>query len=402
MIELEEAQQRILKALPAPHAESVPLGAALGRYAIGPLASPMSLPPFDNSAMDGYAALADDLRSASPEHPVVLKQIGRIPAGQVYAGAPLLSGQCLRIFTGSPLPAGADAVIMQEDTRPAADGEDSIECLDSVKPWENIRLAGEDVKAGANLLHDRDRLTLGRISVLSAVGVPQVVVGRRPVVGLVATGDELKQPGEELKPGEIFESNRLTLAQFVARCGGIPVSRPLVPDRLDATVEALRSAFDECDIVITSGGASVGEMDFVKEAFTTLGGTQEFWKVRIKPGKPFVFGSLGSKLLFGLPGNPVSAIVTFLLLARPAIVQFQGGAATEGDFVSGTLAEPLSNRGDRRHFIRVQMDEHGEVRLAGLQASHALGALINANGLVDTPPETTLQIGEKVRVFRWD
>lgn len=402
MIELEDAQQRILQALPAPRPESVPLSEALGRYAIGSLASPMSLPPFDNSAMDGYAVLADDLRSASPENPVALKQIGRIPAGQVYSGPPLDSGQCLRIFTGSPLPDGADAVVMQEDTRPAADNEDSIECLDSVKPWENVRLAGEDVKAGSKLIRDRDRLTLGRISVLSAVGVPRVVAGRRPVVGLVATGDELKQPGDELKPGEIFESNRLTLAQFVARCGGVPVSFPLVPDRLDATVEALRTAFDECDIVITSGGASVGEMDFVKEAFTALGGTQEFWKVRIKPGKPFVFGSLGGKLLFGLPGNPVSAIVTFLLLARPAIVQFQGGAATEGDFVSGVLAEPISNRGDRRHFIRVKMDENGDVHLAGMQASHALGALIDANGLVDTPPETTLPIGEKVRVFRWD
>jgi molybdopterin molybdotransferase len=402
MIELEEAQKRIQQALPAPQPETATLSEAAGRYVIGAIAAPMSLPPFDNSAMDGYAVLATDLRSASLENPVALRQIGRVPAGQVHDGPLLASGQCLRIFTGSPLPAGADAVIMQEDTRPAANAEDTIECLDSVKPWEHIRLSGEDVKAGANLLHDRDRLTLGRISVLSAVGIPEVVVGRRPIVGLVATGDELKQPGDDLKPGEIFESNRLTLAQFIARSGGVPISLPLVPDRLDATVDALRSAFDQCDIVITSGGASVGEMDFVKEAFAALGGTQEFWRVRIKPGKPFVFGSLGEKLLFGLPGNPVSAIVTFLMLARPAIVQFQGGSENEDSFISGTLTEPLVNHGNRRHFVRVKIDGNGGVRQAGLQASHALGALLDANGLVDTPPETTIPAGEKVRVFRWD
>ncbi len=397
MIELEEALERILAAVPAPCQETAPLAEALGRVAAESIGSSLNLPAFDNSAMDGYALRADDVKGASESSPVTLALVGRVPAGSVWSGPAIGAGQCVRIFTGSPLPEGADAVIMQEDTRVAGD---SVECLDAVKPWENVRLAGEDVKVGARLVEAGDPITVGRMSVLAAVGVPEVVVGRRPVVGLIATGDELCEAGETLKPGEIFESNRRTLAGLVARAGGVPVEYPIVPDRLDATVSALEQAFAECDFVVSSGGVSVGELDFVKEAFERLGGSLEFWKVRIKPGKPFVCGRLGGKLLFGLPGNPVSALVTFLMLVRPAIRHFQGAKDCDAGFMAGVLTEPLANRGDRRHFVRVRIDGEGRIRSAGMQASHALSALLEANGLVDVPPDTTLAAGSKVRALR--
>jgi len=399
MIELEEAIERVLGAVSESSSEEIRLADAVGRISAEAIVSPASLPRFDNSAMDGYALRAADVRDAGPASPVSLRMVGRVPAGGVHVGDAIESGQCVRIFTGSPLPAGADAVIMQEDT--LVDG-DRIDCRDSVKPWENVRLAGEDVKRGAELVKAGAAITAGGLAVLAAVGVGGVKVGRRPKVALLATGDELREAGEELPPGAIHESNRATLAELVRRSGGEPLEYPIVPDRLDATTSALKQAFDECDFVITSGGVSVGELDFVKEAFEKLGGSMDFWKVRVKPGKPFVFGQLGKKLLFGLPGNPVSAMVTFLLLARPAIIRFQGGSPERQSSMVGILGESLLNRGDRRHFMRVRMDDEGTVRPAGMQASHALGALADANGVVDVPPSSTREAGEKVRVFRWD
>jgi molybdopterin molybdotransferase len=399
MIELEAALERVLSTLPSPVSEQVPLSDSLDRIAAAPVAAPISLPCFDNSAMDGYALRSTDTGTATPENPVGLAKVGQVPAGAIFSGPALESGQCIRIFTGSPLPEGADAVIMQEDTR--ADGE-TILCLDTVKPWENVRLAGEDLKRGTELVASGDRLTAGRIAVMAAFGIPTLAVGRRPKVGLVATGDELREPGATLKPGEIYESNRRALAQFVVRAGGLPVEYPLVNDRLDATTSALRRAFDECDIVATSGGVSVGEHDHVKAAFEALGGSLDFWKVRIKPGKPFVFGRVREKLLLGLPGNPISALVTFLLLARPAILRFQGATETALERAPGVLTEDLRNHGDRRHFMRVHLDGSGQVRSAGMQASHALGALLDANALLDLPPNCALHAGDPVSVLRID
>lgn len=397
MIELEAALEQILSALPAPRSESVPLSESLDRIAAAPVDSPISLPGFDNSAMDGYALIANDLASATPETPVQLRQIGEVPAGSVFDGPALKSGECVRIFTGSPLPTGSDAVIMQEDTR-SEDG--AIQCLDAVKPWENVRFAGEDVKQGAHLTSPGDRLTVGRIAVMAAVGVSSIKVGRRPRVGLLSTGNELREAGEALQPGEIYESNRRTLALLVSQAGGLPVEYPLVPDRLDATATALEKAFSDCDLVVTSGGVSVGEHDHVRAAFEKMGGSLDFWKVRIKPGKPFVFGRIRHQLLLGLPGNPVSALVTFLLLARTAIKRFQGASNAGLERATGVLTEAVHNRGDRRHFMRVHVDRNGRIRLAGMQASHALSALLDANALLDLPPNSALKAGETATTLR--
>ena len=406
MLTLEAAQTRILAALtPAvsasPGIEKVPLMDALNRVLSADVVAPLDLPPFDNSAMDGYAVRAADVVGASPEKPVALRLVGRVAAGEVFAGE-VGTGECVRLFTGSPFPRGADAVVMQEDTRVEASSAGVVGLLDGVKPWENVRLRGEDVKCGETLLRVGERLTAGRMGLCAALGFAEVTATRRPVVGLLATGSELREAGGPLGPGEIYESNRALLAPLVRAAGAEARVYPLLPDTAEATRAALVRALAECDAVITSGGVSVGEFDFVKSAFEQLGGTLDLWKVAIKPGKPFVFGRLNGKCLFGLPGNPISALVTFLLLVRPALLKLQGASEMFLPSHPASLAEPLVNRGDRRHFMRVRVDAEGRVHLAGMQASHALGALAAANGLVDVPPCTTWPAGSAVRVLRWE
>jgi molybdopterin molybdotransferase len=362
--------------------------------------SPINLPIFDNSAMDGYAVRAADLASATPDSPARLRLAGKVAAGEVFPGK-VASGTCVRLFTGSPLPAGADAVVMQEDTHPNPGTPSEVTILASVSPGENVRAHGEDVKQGTVLAEAGAVLTPGRIGLLAAAGFGRLRVGRQPVVGLLATGSELTEPGQPLAPGHIYESNRTALAALMERVGAVPKVLPLVADVLAGTSEALVNAFNQCDAVVTSGGVSVGETDFLKPAFEQIGGELEFWKVAMKPGRPFVFGRRRGRLLFGLPGNPVSALVTFLLLVRPALLRWQGATEASLPAYPGTLAEPLANPGERRHFMRVQVDPTGKVQLAGFQASHALSSLAAANGLVDVPAHTTLAAGSAVTVLRW-
>jgi molybdopterin molybdotransferase len=401
MIPLDEAQQHILSTLRPLGSETISLLAAEGRIAAGDVAAPIDLPAFDNSAMDGYAVRAEDVAAARADRPVALQWIGTLAAGEVFPGE-VGRGTCVRLFTGSPLPRGADTVVMQEDTRPDPQQPDRICFLDAAKVWENIRLRGQDVKRGATLVRRGDRLNVGRLSVLAATGLVEISAGRQPSAAVLATGSELCDPGETRGPGKIYESNRVALAGLLRHAGATPRIYPLVKDTLADTRKALDQAFLECDVVVTSGGVSVGEFDFVKRAFEDLGGQMEFWKVAIKPGKPFVFGRWREKMLFGLPGNPVSAVVTFLLLVRPAIAWLQGATDLEMPAHPGCLTERLANPGDRRHFMRVVIDADGSVRAPGLQASHAIGSLAECNGLVDVPPKTTLGAGTMVRVIGWD
>jgi molybdopterin molybdotransferase len=319
----------------------------------------------------------------------------------VFTGQ-VASGTCARLFTGSPLPEGADAVVMQEDTRPDPARPGQVFFLDTARPWENVRLRGEDLKRGDLLAEAGDVLTFGKIGLLAAAGRRELKVRRQPRVALLATGNELAEGGQPLQPGQIYESNRAMLAALAKRAGARPDTFPLVPDTMEATRASLEKALATCDVAITIGGVSVGEFDFVKPAFEQMGGELNFWKVAIKPGKPFVCGRAGRKLLFGLPGNPVSALVTFLLLVRPALGRLQGARAVGLTQCPGPLAEPLTNPADRRHFMRVAQDDSGKVRSAGAQASHVLSSLAKANGLVDVPPRTTLAKGAIVFVLRWD
>jgi molybdopterin molybdotransferase len=398
MLEVEEAQSRIVAAAETLGPETIALGESAGRVLAQSITAPLSLPRFDNSAMDGYALRAGDVAKAGARSPVTLKCIAAVPAGATFDG--IVEPQtCVRVFTGSPVPVGADAIVMQEDTRAAGE---FVEVLDAVKPWENVRFAGEDVKRGETVASAGERLSAARLALLGAVGVDQVRAGARPVIGILSTGNELIEPGQPLAPGQIYESNRLAMAALVNDAGGATRVFPLVRDSLEATRDALESAFVQCDAVIATGGVSVGEHDLVKAAFEGLGGTLEFWKVSMRPGRPFAFGRFGQKLLFGLPGNPVSAFVTFLLLVRPAILKMQGATDLMLPAHRGELAETLHNRGARRHYMRVCVDNAGRVRSAGTQASHALGSLARANGLVSVPPETLCPAETGVTVLRWE
>ncbi|MBI4325563.1 MAG: molybdopterin molybdotransferase MoeA [Chloroflexi bacterium] len=401
MLDLETAQERILGAIEPLGIEAVPLRAAAGRIAGARIPAPMDLPPFDNSAMDGYAVRAADVAEAGPAKPVALRLIGTVAAGAFFQGT-VAAGTCVRIFTGSPLPAGADAVVMQEDTRVDPARPEVVDFLDAAKPCENVRSKGGDVRKGTVLAEAGEKLGVGRISLLASSGLTEVLAGRQPVAGLLATGSELREGGQTLAPGQIYESNRVALAALLDRLGAVPRVFPLVNDTLHDTRSALEAAFAECDAVVSSGGVSVGEWDFVKRAFQEMGGELDFWKVAIKPGKPFVFGRWRGKFLFGLPGNPVSATVTFLLLVRPAILRFQGARQLELPAHPGVLIEPLANPGERRHFVRVTVNTRSEVRLSGVQASHVLSSLAEANGLVDVPAQTTLPAGSSVQVLRWE
>ncbi len=394
MLEVEEARARISAAITPLASEMIPLREAAGRVLAESVIAPLALPPFDNSAMDGYALRAADVAGAGTDSAITLKKIGAVAAGALFTGA-VEQGTCVRLFTGSPLPAGADAVVMQEDTR--AHG-DSISVLDTVKPWENVRFAGEDVKRGELVVPAGERLSVARLALCGALGVERVRVGARPLMGILGTGNELIEAGVPLALGQIYESNRLAIATLVADCGGGTKVYPLVRDSLEATRDALEQSFAECDAVITTGGVSVGDHDLVKAAFEALGGTVDFWQVAMKPGKPFVFGRLGGKFLFGLPGNPVSAFVTFLVLVRPAILRMQGASDLSLPSHPAVLAESLHNRGGRRHFLRVRVDDAGRVWSSGPQASHALGSLARANGLVEVAPDTQLAAGTMVRV----
>ncbi len=399
MLALEEAVSRILDALPAPTVESVSLAEAEGRVLGQSIVSPLALPPFDNSAMDGYAVRAQDVGSARAEAPVHLRLVGKAAAGQQFAGT-LGEGECVRVFTGSPLPPGADAVVMQEDTRVAPERTLEVLVLDKTAPWENVRFRGEDIKNGATLAETGQCVTAAQLTLFAATGLENVPVGRQPVVGLLATGSELARAGQPLAPAQIYESNRVGLAALARKAGACCKILPLVQDTLEATQGALERAFQETDIVVTSGGVSVGEMDFVKRAFEETGGQLQFWKVAIKPGRPFVFGTRNGKFLFGLPGNPVSAFVTFLLLVRPALLHWQGASSVALLRQTGVLGEPLSNPGSRRHFMRVKRT-NGKVFSSGVQASHTLSSLAAADGLVDMLPDTTLPAGSPVEVLSW-
>jgi len=392
VLELESALERILAIVPPPTSESVKLTAASGRVLTENIASPLDLPPFDNSAMDGYAVRAHDVAGATAANPVRLRLHGRLAAGENSPNS-IQSGECARIFTGAPIPGGADTVVMQEDTRVEGD---EVLILDAVRSGENVRWHGEDVRKGSLLASAGTEISVGLLGLLAATGLETVSVACRPKVSVLATGTELRSAGEPLASGQIYECNRAMLAALIERAGGIPQVQPLVRDSLAETRAALESAFASSDIVVTSGGVSVGEMDFVKAAFEALGGHMEFWKVAIRPGKPFVFGRLNTKFLFGLPGNPVSAFVTFLLLVRPALRRWQGLAEVGLPRTQAVLGDVIANPGERLHFMRVRLTADGKIFSSGKQASHALSSLAAANALIAVPPKTQWVAGQTV------
>ncbi len=394
MFSLEQAQNRLLESIPHLGCEEISPAHAWGRVLAADVIAPLSLPPFDNSAMDGFAVRSQDVIHASPSTPVTLRELGVIAAGDTPS-LQVHPGTCVRLFTGAPLPLGADAVVMQEDT---CQGNNAIHVLDPVKPWENVRFQGEDIRAGQTCLSSGRRLDSTALGLIAGFGLEKVTVHRRPRITLLATGEELREAGHPLLPGQIYESNRLMIASILEAVGAVCHIAPVVPDNLAATQNALLDAFATSDAVVTSGGVSVGERDHVKAAFAQISGELDLWKVAIKPGKPFAFGRFQNKLLFGLPGNPVSAFVTCMILVRPAILQYQRARQVHLPQFDAVAGERFENRGDRRHFVRVRFDDHRKVVSSGTQASHFMSSLATAEGLIDLAPQSTVEQGESLRV----
>jgi len=397
MLSLEQAVERTLASVEVLEPEFVVLNEAYRRYAAQDLHAKVSLPGFDNSAMDGYAVISSDLKGASEHTPISLQNIGVIPAGS-GPDKKITPGCCMRIFTGSPIPEGANAVVMQEDCEINPD-ENRVLCAEEVKPWENIRMQGEDVQTGNRLLSKGQKINTGALGLLAATGHHKIEVGRQPKVGIISTGSELIKAPKKLTSGKIYDSNRTMLTSLVSRSNGVPKIYPIVPDNLEETCSTLKTAFQENDIILTSGGVSVGDHDHVKPAIEQIGGTVDIWKVSIKPGKPFVLGQVNNRALFGLPGNPASVLVTYQLLVLPALLKMQGASDCRLAKRRGELTEEFVNKGDRRHFIRVSIDSQGQVVSTGGQRSHMLGSLAKANALMDVPPASRLAKGDIVEVL---
>src|SRR5690606_27704805 len=355
MMPLADAQARLLAAVPAPPAtEWCPLNAALNLILAETVTSTVTVPPSDNSAVDGYALRHADLGALRP-----VSQ--RIPAGAVPA--PLAAGSAARIFTGATVPQGADTVVMQEECE-ALDGQVRLPAASSVKEGANIRRAGQDIRAGDEVVSAGTRLSPRHLGLLASVGVAEVSVYKPLRVALLSTGDELAEPGTAAVPGQIYNSNRYLLHALLAEAGMIPVDLGRVADDYAATHGALASAGQRCDLVLTSGGVSVGEEDHVRAAVVALG-SLDLWRVAIKPGKPFAFGHLGDTPFMGLPGNPSAVLVTFMMLVLPCLRRAQGLAGDPMPPCVGLPAGFSTNKpGKREEYLRVQVvGEAGQQRL---------------------------------------
>jgi len=392
MLSVEEAQREILGRVRVLPSERVDVLAALGRVLAEPIRSTRRIPPWPNSSMDGYAVRAADARSAA-----TLRVVGRVVAGSLPTRA-VGVGEAVRIFTGAPLPSGADTVIPQEDV----DARDGVIALrNAVEPGAYVRPAGEDVREGDLVLEPGRAIGAAEIGLLAALGRTQVTVGRRPRVAVLSTGNELADLGTEPTPAQIPNSNTYSLMAQVMEIGGLPLNLGVVPDRLDAIAERIARGA-EADVLVSSAGVSVGELDLVREALVNAGAELHLWKVDMRPGKPITFGSLGGKPVFGLPGNPVSAMVTFELFVRPMLLAMQGRRGTARLTVRATALAPIVNRGSRRGYLRVVLearDGRWGARLTGEQGSGILRSMVSADGLAVLRGDTAVAVGEEVEVI---
>ncbi|MCB1856755.1 MAG: molybdopterin molybdotransferase MoeA [Gammaproteobacteria bacterium] len=393
LLPLEAALERLLaQARPVQGTERVSIQEALGRVLAEPVTSRITMPPWDNSAMDGYAVNTSDI----PAEGTILPISQRLPAG--VAAEPLTPGSAARIFTGAPIPAHADAVVIQEVCESAGD---SVIINRVPKSGANIRRAGEDTREGQVVVEAGTRLGPQHLGLLASVGVAELLVFRRLKVAVFSSGDELVMPGQPLGPGQIYNSNEFTLEGLLAGVGCKLVKLGIVADTFDATCEALRSAAQDADLVMTSGGVSVGEEDHIKPAIERLG-RLDLWKIAIRPGKPLAFGHIGDVPFIGTPGNPVSLFVTYCLFARPFILKLQGIA---GDLTPRAVTAKIDfdwpHPDRRREFARARLDldEQGEawITVYPSRSSGVLNSLAWANGLAVLPENTPLSRGDVVR-----
>jgi molybdopterin molybdotransferase len=416
LIRVEEALAMILEGIQPVEAETIPLAESARRILAQPIVSPANVPPFANSAMDGYALVAADSQKASAQKPATLRVIDNIPAGATPTRA-IEPGTCARIMTGAPLPAGADAVIRFEETSEYLPSEhagaDEVLLYRAVVAGDNVRLAGEDVRQGQTVLQAGQLLRPQDVGLLAAIGQATVSVFRKPRVAVLATGDELVDVDEPVTPGKIRNSNEYVQAAMIEKYGGVAVRLGIARDTVaDLTAKIQAGLKQQVDLFLTSAGVSVGDFDMVKNVLAEQGEMQ-FWQVGIKPGKPLAFGRLHSAgravPLIGLPGNPVAAMVAFEVFARPAILKLAGCRSWEKTVVKARLDEEVSNSG-RRHYMRafVYPGEAGyrvTTRGSGVtvQGSGILTSMVWANGLVVVPEQVTyLPAGGLVEVWILD
>jgi molybdopterin molybdotransferase len=384
MISVEEALERILAEIAPLNVTKVPLPDSLGLILAEDVIAQENIPPFANSAMDGFALLSQDTQPRNGQPPR-LRVTGEVAAGYVADHA-VEPGTTMRIMTGAPVPPGADAVIQVELTRSEAPESEWVEILQAVAPGNNIRPAGEDMRRGQKILSRGIEIGPWEIGVLATLGRANVLVIRRPRVAILGTGDEVIDIDEPLRPGKIRNSNSYLLEAAVQGAGGEPVHLGIARD----TVESLREKFTEAvrsDLIITSGGVSVGDFDLVKNIMTEQGEIH-FWRINMRPGKPVAFGHIGSVPLLGLPGNPVSAAVTFELFCRPVIRKMLGHTRLVRPQVDVVVEDGVSDRAMRRHYVRARvewLDGRYVARTTGNQGSHIMTSLLNANALVIVP-----------------
>ena len=401
MTPLDEALHHVLAQAQHLGVEHVDLFNADGRVLRADCISALQVPPQDNSAMDGYAVRAADITAAG----VALAVSQRIPAGHV--GESLQPGTVARIFTGAPVPAGADAVLMQEDTQVLQDGTVRFNAVP--KLGQNIRRGGEDIALNSTVLAQGMRLTPAAIGLAASIGMAQLPVGRKPRVALFSTGDELVLPGtvapQDMRAGSIYNSNRYFFRALLQRLGCEVVDGGILPDNLEQTAQAIHRVAQDCDLVLSSAGVSVGEEDHVKPAVEQQG-ELNLWMIAMKPGKPFAYGKVfrngkdasnGVAHFMGLPGNPVSSFITFLLLVRPFVLRLQGMDDVAPKAISVTAQFDWPKLEKRREFLRARHDGQGGLALFGNQGSGVLTSTVWGDGIIDNPPLTPIQPGDTVR-----
>lgn len=398
MISVEEAQETILSKIRRLETEEVPILESLGRVLDEDILSEADIPPFNNSAMDGYAVRSADTSGAWPGEPVELKVLGDVAAGYVTEEA-IGTGESIRIMTGAQMPEGADAVVMVENTERTDGG---VMIYAPVRPGENVRFAGEDIRKGEVALKRGKKIIPGDVGMMASVGKARVKVVRKPRVAVITTGDELVDIDEPLVPGKIRNSNAYSIAAQVIDTGCIPLILGIAPDSREALLAKVEEAGEQgADMIITTGGVSVGDYDFVKDILDQAG-EMVFWQVAMKPGKPLAFGIINDTPVIGLPGYPTSSMVSFEQFARPALLKMSGRTDISRMTVEAIFEEEsFKNRSGRRSMIRVIVTKEDglfKARLSGPQKSGSLKPMTLANGLMVVPEDTEVQRGDKVTV----
>jgi molybdopterin molybdotransferase len=397
MVTVEEALDKILSRIEPLGFEKVSILEALGRVIAEDIYADRDIPPFDNSGMDGYAVRSEDIRNASSYRPVRLEVIEDLAAGFI-SKKELKQGKAIRIMTGAPIPKGADTIVPVEDTK--QEGQ-FVVIFETVSPGEYIRRAGEDVKIGERVISRGDLFRPAEVGMLASIARSYVSVYQRPMVAILCTGEELVDVDGKVEGVKIVSSNSYTLAAQVKDCGAIPIQLGIARDRKDEIKEKLLQGA-RADVLISSAGVSVGDYDFVKDALNDLGMEMVFWRVAMKPGKPVAFGILQGKPVFGLPGNPVSSMVSFEQFVRPSLLKMMGHRQLFRPVIEAILKEDIRKRPGRRHFIRASVSlENGHyfVALTGAQGSGILKSMVKANGLVVIPEDRELvKSGDKVEV----